>query len=80
MLLTCSANALEIVVFSQLAGGHWERWELEGTGRAEVPLRTGEETHVAGMALSLCSTCDVQISESLCVSSLCHQLTSTLYR
>ena len=64
-MLTSSANGLETVVFSQLASGaaDWERWELEDTGRAEIPLRDGEETNVAGMALSLCSTCDVQISE-----------------
>lgn len=64
ILLTASANALETVVFSQLEEG-WERWELEDSGRAETPLADGEETHVVGMALSMCSQCDVQISECL---------------
>lgn len=55
---------METVVFSQLPGeADWERWELEDSGRAEVPLAEGKETFVAGMALSLCSECDVQISE-----------------
>lgn len=64
ILLTSSANALETVVFSQSDGG-WERWELEDSGRAETPLSDGEETHVVGMDLSMCSQCDVQISEGL---------------
>ena len=64
MLLTSSANAIETVVCSQLPGeAGWERWELEDVGRAEVPLADGEETQVAGMALSMCSQTDIQISE-----------------
>lgn len=64
ILLTSSGNALETVVFSQLPGdGGWERWELEDDGRAEVPLADGEETHVVGMDLSMCSQSNVQISE-----------------
>ena len=62
--MTSSGNGLETVVFNQLDGdGGWERWELQDNGRAEVPLIDGEETHVAGMAVSLCSTCNIQISE-----------------
>ena len=64
MLLTSSGNGMETVVFNQLPGEvGWERWDLEDSGRAEVPLADGKETYVAGMALSLCSQCDVQISE-----------------
>ena len=63
--MTSSANSVETVVFSQFGSGgaDWEQWELEDTGRAEIPLNDGEDTHVAGMGLSLCSTCDVQIGE-----------------
>ena len=64
MLFTSSGNGMETVIFNQLPGeAVWERWELEDTGRAEIPLAEGEETGVAGMALSLCSQSDVQISE-----------------
>ena len=68
-MMTSSANAMETVVFSQFSGGggDWEQWELEDTGRAEVPLKEGDETHIAGMALSLCSTCDVSIGVGVCV-------------
>ena len=62
LLLTSSANGMETVVFNQLQDG-WERWELEDSGRAEVPLVNGQETYVAGMSLSLCSQCEVHISE-----------------
>ena len=63
LLLTSSTNGLETVVFSQLPGdGGWERWELDDIGRAEVPLVNGEETHVVGMSLSLCSSSSVKIS------------------
>lgn len=78
LLLTSSANGLETVVFSQLAdGGGWERWELEDSGRAEVPLVNGKETQVVGMALSLCSTASVKISRLAvraggAVCHLCH--------
>ncbi|CAI8058243.1 Nuclear pore complex protein Nup214, partial [Geodia barretti] len=69
LMMTSSANSMETVVFSQFGSGgaDWEQWELDDTGRAEIPLKDGEDTHVAGMGLSLCSTCDVQIDDNLAI-------------
>ena len=66
--MTSSANAIETVVFSQLpgnggGGAGWEHWELDDSGRAEMPLEHGNETHVVGMGLSLCSQMEVHLSE-----------------
>ena len=42
----------------------WEKWELEDTGRAEMPLdQDNNETFAAGMALDLTSQTDVAISK-----------------
>ena len=42
----------------------WHKWEMEDTGRAEIPLHGDNETYTAGMALDLTSQHDVPISES----------------
>ena len=43
----------------------WVQWELEDTGRAELPLDGSDETYAAGIALDLTSQKEVQLSESL---------------
>ena len=80
-MMTSSANSMETVVFSQFGSGgaDWEQWELDDTGRAEIPLKDGEDTHVAGMGLSLCSTCDVQIGEwERCREKVCRRVSLPL--
>ena len=43
----------------------WEKWNLEGTARPEVPLcaKTNDDCYVAGMALDFTSTAPVQLSQ-----------------
>ena len=44
---------------------NWEKWNLEGTARPEVPLHaeTNDECYVAGMALDFTSTAPVRLSQ-----------------
>lgn len=63
VLVSSSANAVDTAVFAQRNDG-WEKWELEDTGRAELPLdQNNEDTFAAGMALDLTSQQEVVISE-----------------
>lgn len=43
----------------------WVQWELEDTGRAELPLEGSNETYSAGMSLDLTSKKEVHVSETL---------------
>lgn len=66
VLISSSANALESAVFGPPEGGgaRWDKWELEGTGRVEMPLdENSEETFVVGSSLALTSQVEVAISK-----------------
>ena len=67
ILISSSTNALETVVHSHEPDDNtkWAQWELEDTGRAELPLEGSEETYPAGMALDLTSEQEVFVSETL---------------
>lgn len=63
VLVSSSANATDTAVFAH-RNDRWEKWELEDTGRVEMPLdQDNEETFAAGMALDLTSQQEVVISE-----------------
>ena len=65
--MSCSANALETVLYSHepTNNSEWVKWELEDTGRAELPLEGSEDTYAAGMSLDLTSQEEVHVSETL---------------
>lgn len=67
ILISCSNNAIDTVVHSHDPDDNtkWVQWELEDTGRAELPLEGSEETYPAGMALDLTSQQEVHVSDTL---------------
>ena len=51
----------------------WEKWNLDGTGRAELPLDGSTESYAAGMVIDLTSQERVVLSESCrCMCLLLH--------
>ena len=67
--MASSANAVESAVFGQDGEGEtgqWAKWELEDTGRAEMPLNdNNEDTFVAGAALDFTSTEEVTLRKMI---------------
>ncbi|KAL5471420.1 hypothetical protein EMCRGX_G029537 [Ephydatia muelleri] len=55
VLVSSSANAMEAAVIAQGQDLEWEKWNLEGTGRAEFPLDGSTDTYAAGMTIDLTS-------------------------
>ena len=67
ILISSSSNSLDTAIFCQTPPDRvgWQKYELEGTGRAEFPLdkSTDDETFAAGMAVDFSSQEEIVVSE-----------------